>query len=109
MHQMRRRIASFIEDVYNRQRLHSALDYLTPEEYEKTLSTPSENAAFELMSMELSRNFSVSQGVHSTVPLCEIRTDHQHLVGGLLAQAAIKRRFPAPQHLNSRKPTIWRW
>nr|WP_292317838.1 IS3 family transposase [Mesorhizobium sp.] len=44
----RRRIASFIEDVYNRQRLHSALDYLTPEEYEKTLSTPSENAAFEL-------------------------------------------------------------
>ncbi|WP_352919285.1 IS3 family transposase [Mesorhizobium sp. M0960] len=25
----RRRIASFIEDVYNRQRLHSALDYLT--------------------------------------------------------------------------------
>ncbi|PBB77598.1 hypothetical protein CK218_29510 [Mesorhizobium sp. WSM3879] len=26
---MRRRIASFIEDVYNRQRLHSALDYLS--------------------------------------------------------------------------------
>ncbi|MER8970825.1 integrase core domain-containing protein [Mesorhizobium sp. M0808] len=57
----RRRIASFIEDVYNRQRLHSALDYLTPEEYEKTLSTPSDNAAFELTSMKLSRNFSVSQ------------------------------------------------
>ncbi|TIU05121.1 MAG: transposase, partial [Mesorhizobium sp.] len=57
----RRRIASFIEDVYNRQRLHSALDYLTPEEYEKTLSTPSENAAFELTSRELSRNFSVSR------------------------------------------------
>lgn len=57
----RRRIASFIEDVYNRQRLHSALDYLTPEEYEKTLSTPSENAALELTSRELSRNFSVSQ------------------------------------------------
>jgi len=27
-------IGAFIETVYNRQRLHSALDYLTPEEYE---------------------------------------------------------------------------
>src|ERR1700730_17720680 len=30
----RARIGSFIEAVYNRQRLHSALDYLSPEEYE---------------------------------------------------------------------------
>ena len=30
-------IGQFIETVYNRQRLHSALDYLTPEEYEATL------------------------------------------------------------------------
>ncbi|WP_413776941.1 transposase [Mesorhizobium sp. AR07] len=44
----RRRIASFIEDVYNRQRLHSALDYLTPEEYEQTLSNSPENAVLEL-------------------------------------------------------------
>ncbi|MER8516340.1 hypothetical protein NKH47_25810 [Mesorhizobium sp. M1060] len=58
---LRARIVTSIEDVYNRQRLHSALDYLTPEEYEKTLSTPSENAPFELTSMKLSRNFSVSQ------------------------------------------------
>ncbi len=29
------RIGSFIETVYNRQRLHSALDYLSPEEYEQ--------------------------------------------------------------------------
>jgi transposase InsO family protein len=30
----RSRIGSFIDDIYNRQRLHSALDYLSPEEYE---------------------------------------------------------------------------
>ncbi|CDX24817.1 hypothetical protein MPL3356_430002 [Mesorhizobium plurifarium] len=28
-------IGAFIETVYNTQRLHSALDYLTPEEYEQ--------------------------------------------------------------------------
>jgi putative transposase len=32
-----RRIGGFIEQVYNRQRLHSALDYRPPEEYEATL------------------------------------------------------------------------
>jgi transposase InsO family protein len=36
--QARAHIGSFIETVYNRQRLHSALNYLSPEEYE--LSTP---------------------------------------------------------------------
>jgi transposase InsO family protein len=33
----RQRIGAFIEQVYNRQRLHSALDYRPPEEYEATL------------------------------------------------------------------------
>ncbi|WP_084815713.1 IS3 family transposase [Ensifer sp. 1H6] len=56
----RRRIASFIEDVYNRQRLHSALDYLTPEEYEQSLSSSHASAVPELTSRQLSCNFSVS-------------------------------------------------
>jgi transposase InsO family protein len=34
----RARIGTFIEQVYNRQRLHSALDYLPPAEYEENLA-----------------------------------------------------------------------
>jgi len=34
----RTRIGTFIEQVYNRQRLHSALDYLPPAEYEENLA-----------------------------------------------------------------------
>ncbi|TIP10517.1 MAG: transposase [Mesorhizobium sp.] len=34
----RKRIGEFIERVYNKQRLHSALDYLSPDEYEAGLT-----------------------------------------------------------------------
>lgn len=35
----RHRMGEFLEDIYNRQRLHSALHYLTPEEFEKSVKT----------------------------------------------------------------------
>jgi putative transposase len=35
----RRRIGQFLEEIYNRERLHSALHYTTPEEFERSLKT----------------------------------------------------------------------
>ena len=34
LHKARRQIGAFLENTYNRQRLHSALDYRTPVEFE---------------------------------------------------------------------------
>ncbi|MHA4733489.1 integrase core domain-containing protein [Ensifer adhaerens] len=56
----RRRIVSFIQDVYNRQRLHSALDYFTPEDFEQFLLSSHASAVPELTSRQLSCSFSVT-------------------------------------------------
>jgi putative transposase len=41
--QIRRNIEEFIEDYYNRQRLHSALGYRSPEEFEQKAECQAES------------------------------------------------------------------
>jgi transposase InsO family protein len=43
----RHRIGAFIEQVYNRQRLHSALAYRSPDEYEESLRRAAAQQPFE--------------------------------------------------------------
>ena len=40
LNEAREAIGAFIEDVYNRQRLHSAVAYRPPAEFETTLARP---------------------------------------------------------------------
>ena len=42
---MRRAVFEFVEVFYNRQRLHSSLNYMTPVEYEQTMMIHHHKAA----------------------------------------------------------------
>jgi len=41
--QLRTNIEEFMEEYYNRQRLHSALGYRSPEEFERAVKSPTES------------------------------------------------------------------
>jgi putative transposase len=53
--QARSAIGAFIETVYNRQRLHSALAYRSPDEYEATLGRISAATSSEVSVTEICR------------------------------------------------------
>ena len=48
------RIPYFIEDVYNRKRLHSSLDYRPPEEYERLLAKNSSRECMVVLRLKVS-------------------------------------------------------
>ena len=48
LHEARAAIAEFLEKIYNHQRLHSALGYLPPAEFEAQLAVNQEVAARQL-------------------------------------------------------------
>ena len=42
---LREKVVEFIEEYYNKCRLHSALNYSSPDAFERAADTPSQNAA----------------------------------------------------------------
>ena len=53
---LRANITEFIEEYYNRQRLHSALGYQSPEEFEKQSESPSTAPDFRSANMNFFEN-----------------------------------------------------
>ncbi len=53
---LRANIAEFVEEYYNRQRLHSALGYRPPEEFERQSECPSSAAGFRSATLQFFEN-----------------------------------------------------
>jgi Integrase core domain len=63
MEELEQHVTEFIEQIYNRVRLHSALDYLSPEEFEGRLGQPATAQAWLPAALSLHR--------YEEVPLAE--------------------------------------